>query len=138
MTNNAMNSIRPVAGRAKNVNGVDIHVGRRIRTIREIRGVTQTELAKAIGLTFQQVQKYERGLNRVGAGRLWEIAAFLNCEIIDFYVGVAEPDGGGEKIADPLTSPDALKLCRDYLALSDIRKNAARRIFEIIAKMKKE
>jgi transcriptional regulator with XRE-family HTH domain len=66
----------------------DVEIGRRIRALRLERGLSQSDLAKGIGLTFQQVQKYERGANRVSAGRLQSIADFLKVPITFFYDGM--------------------------------------------------
>jgi transcriptional regulator with XRE-family HTH domain len=73
---------------------VDRHVGLRIRMRRRELGMSQERLADAIGLTFQQVQKYERAANRVSASKLWEIAKVLRSNIAYFYEGLE--DGGGE------------------------------------------
>jgi len=70
-------------------NPVDQHVGLRIRLRRRELGMTQTELAEAIGLTFQQVQKYERAANRVSASKLWEMSRVLHTGVAYFYQGLA-------------------------------------------------
>jgi transcriptional regulator with XRE-family HTH domain len=72
-------------------NPVDLHVGARIRLRRRMQGVSQEKLADALGLTFQQVQKYERGANRVSASKLYEIAAALRAPITYFFDGLADP-----------------------------------------------
>jgi transcriptional regulator with XRE-family HTH domain len=64
---------------------VDHHVGQKIREHRNLAGVTQTKLAKKLGLSFQQVQKYELGLNRVSASKLFEIAQFFNAPVGAFF-----------------------------------------------------
>ena len=74
----------------------DIEIGRLIRAQRLLRGFSQTELADAIGVTFQQVQKYEKGVNRIGSGRLYRIADKLKVPVTFFYEGAAGP----KKIAD--------------------------------------
>ena len=66
-------------------NPVDLHVGARIRLRRRMQGVSQEKLAEALGLTFQQVQKYERGANRVSASKLYEIAAALRAPVDAFF-----------------------------------------------------
>ncbi len=68
---------------------VDVHVGAQIRARRKARKITQQAVAQATGVTFQQVQKYEKGTNRVSASKLFEIAQFLGLEIADFF-----PRGG--------------------------------------------
>lgn len=72
-------------------NPIDIAVGQRIRAVRELRGLTQTDLAKAAGVTFQQIQKYERGTNRVSASRLMLISHALGQPVSAFFDSV-EPD----------------------------------------------
>jgi transcriptional regulator with XRE-family HTH domain len=76
-------------------NPVDLHVGARIRLRRRMQQVSQEKLADALGLTFQQVQKYERGANRVSASKLYEIAAALKAPVSYFFDGLADPTGGG-------------------------------------------
>ena len=73
-------------------NRVDLHVGMRIRLRRRSIGLSQERLAEALGLTFQQVQKYERGVNRVSASKLYEIARILRAPITSFFDGLAEPE----------------------------------------------
>src|SRR5437763_8579552 len=66
----------------------DMEIGRKIRALRLERGLSQSALADGIGLTFQQVQKYEKGSNRVSAGRLQKIAEFLKVPVMFFYEGI--------------------------------------------------
>ncbi|QHI94990.1 helix-turn-helix domain-containing protein [Aristophania vespae] len=70
---------------------IDTHVGNRIRLIRILRGLTQGNLADALGITFQQIQKYERGANRVGASRLYEMSNVLDVPIGFFFDDLREP-----------------------------------------------
>jgi len=108
---------------------IDVHVGARVRLRRNMRGLSQTQLAEALGLTFQQVQKYERGANRIGASRLLEVARFLDVPINFFYDDtdpvrapalpsladrVNEPAAG-----DPLQSPETLDLVTAYFRVDD-------------------
>jgi transcriptional regulator with XRE-family HTH domain len=82
-------------------NPVDLHVGARVRMRRRLAGVSQEKLADALGLTFQQVQKYERGANRVSASKLYEIAAALQTPVAFFFEGLADPalvNGGAEAV----------------------------------------
>jgi transcriptional regulator with XRE-family HTH domain len=72
----------------KRANSVDKHVGTRLRTKRTELRLTQTEIGEAMGITFQQVQKYEKGTNRLSAGRLWDIAKFLQVPIQYFFEGL--------------------------------------------------
>jgi transcriptional regulator with XRE-family HTH domain len=80
--------IKPRRGRS--TAAIDDHVGARIRERRIMLGLTQQQLAEMIGVTYQQAHKYERGINRVSAGRLYEIARVLNAPITYFYEGVGE------------------------------------------------
>src|SRR5208282_2050907 len=72
-------------------NPVDVHVGSRVRLRRTLLGLSQEKLGEAIGLTFQQVQKYERGTNRIGASRLWELSAVLDVPV-QFFFGEIGPE----------------------------------------------
>jgi transcriptional regulator with XRE-family HTH domain len=80
-------------------NPVDLHVGARIRMRRKILGVSQERLADDLGLTFQQVQKYERGANRVSASKLYEIARSLQAPIAYFFDGLADPLSTAEDLS---------------------------------------
>lgn len=81
-------------------NPVDLHVGGRIRMRRKLLGTSQEQLADALGLTFQQVQKYERGANRVSASKLYEIARTLQVPVAFFFDGLADPMSDGEASDD--------------------------------------
>jgi transcriptional regulator with XRE-family HTH domain len=77
---------------------IDVHVGARIRLRRKFLRISQEKLADALGLTFQQVQKYERGANRVSASKLYEIARFLNAPVQYFFEGLTDAvQPGGEE-----------------------------------------
>jgi len=84
---------------------VDVHVGQRVRELRRSLKLSQTVLADAIGLTFQQVQKYERGTNRISASALFEIARFLGVEVDYFFLGLPDTDAGDGAVAE--TQADA-------------------------------
>ena len=83
----------------KTPNPVDLYVGGRIRLRRRTLGVSQEKLAEDLGLTFQQVQKYERGANRVSASKLYEIARSLSVPVAFFFEGLNDPVSGG--VAEP-------------------------------------
>jgi transcriptional regulator with XRE-family HTH domain len=74
----------------KQPNSIDVQVGNRIRIRRMLIGMSQEQLGDLLGLSFQQIQKYEKGVNRIGAGRLYEVARILNVQINFFYGGLAE------------------------------------------------
>src|SRR5574340_1053213 len=80
---------------------IDAHVGYRIRLRRTLLGLSQERLGDALGLTFQQVQKYERGINRVGASRLFDLARVLDVPISFFFDDMPEPIGGGVPSGTP-------------------------------------
>lgn len=73
-------------------NAIDRHVGRRVFQLRTDRGLTQRQLAAAIGTTYQQLQKYEKGVNRIGAGRLYAIAQALDVPVPLFFQGIADSE----------------------------------------------
>ncbi|CAA7618279.1 helix-turn-helix domain-containing protein [Magnetospirillum sp. UT-4] len=102
---------------------VDMHVGARLRLRRTLLGMSQTELAKAVGLTFQQVQKYESGANRISASRLYHIAEALDVPVSFFFDDMPRNSGGlGEDPAPPLL-PDygreGLEMMRNYRRIDD-------------------
>ena len=102
---------------------VDQLVGQNIRICRLQKGMSQTELGQRIGVTFQQVQKYEKGMNRVGAGRLTKIARVLNVPIGSFFDGREEIEKvalqGFESPLAAMAQPYAYRLLRAYAAISD-------------------
>jgi len=114
---------------------VDVHVGKRVRHRRWMVGMTQQQLAEKVGIKFQQIQKYETGMNRVSASRLWDIAEALSVPVAYFFEGV----NGAEDLAqtaeasqglpgDILADKEALELVRSYYAIPE---NQRRRLFEL-------
>ncbi len=87
-----MKEIRSLRGRVNDnePNPVDVHVGNRIRLRRTILHITQQQMAEMLGLTFQQIQKYEKGMNRVGASRLWDISRVLEVPMGFFFEDMDE------------------------------------------------
>jgi transcriptional regulator with XRE-family HTH domain len=119
------------AGRPKTEtpNPIDVQVGARLRLRRNMLGLSQEKLGEAIGLTFQQVQKYERGANRIGASRLYELSRVLDVPVSFFFDdtdpvrapamgGFAEPAAETFE-ADPLRKPETLELVRAYFSIED-------------------
>lgn len=80
----------------RRTSGVDTHVGGRVRMRRKLLGVSQDQLAESLGLTFQQVQKYERGANRISASKLFRIAEILGVDVSYFFDGLPDPIDGAE------------------------------------------
>lgn len=122
---------------------IDAHVGARVRLRRTALGVSQEELGDALGLTFQQVQKYERGQNRIAAGRLYRIAQYLSVPVDWFYDGLpppaqpcAEAEEQREEINSFLTSPEGHALSRSFQMIGDIRTR--RRIVDLVATIASE
>jgi transcriptional regulator with XRE-family HTH domain len=122
----------------------DVHVGRRIRLRRRAEGLSQERLADGLGLTFQQVQKYERGANRVGSSRIYDLSRVLDVPITYFFdemptnvqdkspsrlMGLATPPTVDYE-PDPMAKRETLELVRAYYRISEaaVRK----RLFELI------
>ncbi|ANM08631.1 transcriptional regulator [Rhizobium leguminosarum bv. trifolii] len=109
---------------------VDIIVGRNVRQFRALRRVSQLELGEALGLTFQQIQKYEKGTNRVSASKLHQIAMFLDVEISALFEGAGMSQFGGRIEL----SPDAYALALTYDRLnSSAGKEAVKTILTIMS-----
>jgi transcriptional regulator with XRE-family HTH domain len=106
---------------------VDSHVGKRIRHRRWMLGMTQQQLADRVGIKFQQIQKYETGMNRVSASRLYDIARVLEVPVAFFFEGL---DGSAPTpvAADILADKEALELVRAYYAIPEAQR---RRLFDL-------
>jgi transcriptional regulator with XRE-family HTH domain len=123
-------------------NPIDRHVGLRIRMRRKELGISQERLADSIGLTFQQVQKYERAANRVSASKLWEMARALNTSIAYFYEGLSEsPETPGsnlprETVQDFLMTPEGLELASSFPKITQSR--VRRKILDLVRVMSEE
>src|SRR3954454_5685218 len=96
---------------------VDVAVGARIRLLRKVRGLSQQALAEAAGVTFQQIQKYERGANRVSASMLSRIAGALDTPVAEMFGEAGSTSGAIDEVATLLAEPGALELLRAYTAL---------------------
>lgn len=117
-------------------NEYDINVGQRVRMLRTLAGWSQEKLADSLGITFQQVQKYENGTNRIAAGRLYELALVMGLPISKFYPEGAIPglaDNAQTPLSqeDPLTNRETLELLRAYYG---INSPALRKQFVALAK----
>ncbi len=110
---------------------VDVHVGKRIRHRRWMVGMTQQQLAERVGIKFQQIQKYETGMNRVSASRLWDIASVLAVPINFFFEGLNADSAPAPQKALPgdiMADKEALELVRSYYSIPE---NQRRRLFEL-------
>ena len=102
---------------------VDVHVGTRLRFKRQLLGLSQTALGEPLGLSYQQIQKYERGANRMGASRLFQIASILDVPIMFFFEDMPSKITGPDKFpADAVViDSQATKLIRAYVSVPDER-----------------
>ncbi len=125
-------------------NPVDRHVGLRIRLRRKELGVSQEKLAESIGLTFQQVQKYERAANRVSASKLWEMARALKTSVSYFYEGLGDPAAGraghnseaGDGVHDFLLTAEGMELATLFPRIR--RTKVRRRLLDLVRTMAEE
>ena len=107
--------------RKRRAGAEDVEIGRKIRALRLERGLSQSGLADGIGLTFQQVQKYEKGTNRVSAGRLQQIADMLNTPVMFFYGGMGQrskKSGTNNAGLELIQTRGAMRLLRSYSEIS--------------------
>jgi len=124
-------------------NPVDVHVGNRVRLRRTLLGVSQEKLGDSVGLTFQQIQKYERGANRIGASRIYELSRILDVPVSFFFddmpdelkthegrfaAGLRDKEQGSYE-TDPLARRETLELVRAYYKITDPR--IRKRLFEL-------
>lgn len=137
-------------------NPVDVHVGNRIRLRRTLLGYTQQFMARKLGLTFQQIQKYERGCNRVGASRLWDISKVLNVPMDFFFEEMGKdienqspmmqimPDSEtclmlNEEVKqidiDPMKRQETIELVRAYYRITN--RALAKQLFDLIVSLSK-
>ena len=121
---------------------VDVHVGQRVRRRRWMLGMTQQQLGDAVGIKFQQIQKYETGMNRVSASRLYDIATALDVPVSFFFEGVGVEGGaeiaadgevaansnGGAAPTDIFSEKETLELIRCYYQMPE---EPRRRLFEL-------
>ncbi len=134
-----LNGVVP-AGRPGIANPVDIHVGARVRLRRSILGMSQEKLGEELGVTFQQIQKYERGTNRMGASRLWDVSRVLDVPVQFFFedmpelvysqsprlrAGLSESPQTTYDGDDPMSKRETLELIHSYYRIDDpdVRKN---------------
>lgn len=132
-------------------NPIDVHVGGRVRLRRTLMGMSQEQLGAALGLTFQQVQKYERGANRVGASRLFDLSRVLDVPVGFFFddmgvdvssmsprliAGGIDEDTMPAPTADPMARRSILELARDLAHLDESQIKAVRNVVSAIAAAK--
>jgi transcriptional regulator with XRE-family HTH domain len=127
---------------------VDVHVGRRLRLRRTLLGMSQEKLGEAIGLTFQQVQKYERGSNRIGASRLFDLSRVLDVPVGFFFedmsddVAAQSPGRARGRVQpvefppSPMTRRETLEFVRAYYKIHDV--DIRRRLFEMVKERRRQ
>jgi transcriptional regulator with XRE-family HTH domain len=126
----------------------DIHVGKRLRLRRTILGLSQEVVGNAIGVTFQQVQKYERGVNRIGSSRLFEFSKILNVPVSFFFDEMEKPASGSNMPVtgvaeeashfehEKMSSRETLEMMRTYYRISDPRVRKC--VFELMKSLADE
>ena len=130
----------------KSPNPIDIHVGARVRMRRMLMSLSQEKLGERISLTFQQVQKYEKGVNRISASKLYEIASFLEVPVSYFFEGLADTAGpraaGFAEGADPvpvvkfLSTAEGLQLNKAFIEIED--SSVRRKIVELVRALSRQ
>jgi transcriptional regulator with XRE-family HTH domain len=139
--------------RITNNNAIDVHVGRRVRLRRTLLGMSQEQLGEALSITFQQVQKYERGSNRISASRLWDIGQILEVPVSFFYEDMSDDtkDHSPRKMKaadaadveetplDPMARRETLELVRAYYQIADtsVRKRITEMVKAVAASLPK-
>ncbi len=128
----------------KRPNPIDVHVGSRIRIRRNILGMSQEKLGELLGITFQQIQKYEKGTNRVGASRLQAIASIMTVPVAFFFedapglggepAGLAEETGARE--FEMMNSAEGIQLQRAFVKIADAK--VRKRILELVKSLANE
>jgi transcriptional regulator with XRE-family HTH domain len=128
----------------KQANPIDVQVGNRVRIRRMLIGMSQERLGDLLGLTFQQVQKYEKGVNRIGAGRLFEVARILNVPVNFFYEGLATTDQPGMSSAEAAAPPvmefvssgEGLQLSLAFMKIKDTK--VRKRVLDLVKSLAEE
>ena len=111
---------------------IDRHIGQRVRERRIVLGLSQTVLADGLGISFQQLQKYETGFNRIGAGRLYGCAELLGVRPEYFFEGL---EGSDRAAPDDTRSDEALKLARAHYSIDDpVQRQNVRKLVQAIAR----
>jgi transcriptional regulator with XRE-family HTH domain len=119
----------------RRISAVDVHVGRRVRAARLLRSISQEKLAAAVGVSFQQIQKYENGSNRIGTGRLHAIAKLLDVPVTYFFEGIdkipAKParDTAMDAITEALSTKEGVRIA---VALSRMHPEIRRRFADLL------
>ena len=142
--------------RITNNNAIDMHVGKRVRLRHTLLGMSQEQLGTELNITFQQVQKYERGANRISASRLWDIGQILDVPISYFFDDMSQDTtkssprrigrGGevvnqnGDQLRDPMARRETLELVRTYYTIEKpiVRKRISEMVKSIATTLSDE
>ena len=136
--------------RVTNNNAVDVHVGKRVRLRRALLGMSQEQLGASLNITFQQLQKYERGANRISASRLWDFSQILDVQISYFFDDMTDDtirssprrvsrgeniDFDDDNARDPMARRETLELVRTYYSIesSKVRKRISKMVKSLAA-----
>ena len=127
----------------KQANPIDVQVGNRVRIRRMLIGMSQERLGDLLGLTFQQVQKYEKGVNRIGAGRLFEVSRILNVPVDFFYEGLGtnplpanETDAAAPQVMEFVASGEGLQLSLAFMKIKDAK--VRKRVLDLVKSLAEE
>lgn len=110
---------------------VDVHVGKQLRVARHLKGMSQTDLANSVGLTFQQIQKYEKGTNRVAPGRLQKMADKLN-QPVTFFFPDDKVRAAGDTGVDMLADLHGFNIARDFARVPEKHRKSVANAFATI------
>ena len=142
--------------RITNNNAIDMHVGKRVRLRRTLLGMSQEQLGTELNITFQQVQKYERGANRISASQLWDISQILDVPVSYFFDVMSTDtmkslprcvsrasevlDGYGDQLRDPMARRETLELVRTYYTIEKpiVRKRISEMVKSIATTLSDE
>lgn len=126
----------------RSANAIDRKIGQRVRSRRLEIGMSQERLAELLGVTFQQVQKYEKGVNRIAASRLHDIAASLDMPVARFFEGLAAGRGAGvaestqDYVDDVLATPEGAQLMQLFASIKSVK--VRRRVIELVKALSEE
>jgi len=131
-------SAHTISRRGEGPNPIDVHVGQKLRLRRTLLGLSQEKLGEAVGITFQQLQKYERGANRISASRLFNLSQVLGVQVSYFFEDLPPPDAaeGVNGVAadademDAMARRETLELVRAYYRITDA--GVRKRTFELV------
>jgi len=138
--------VKMVENLQDNSHPVDVHVGSRVRLRRTLLGMSQEKLGQTLGLSFQQIQKYERGTNRMGSSRLYQLGRILGVPVSFFFEDMPpeamdrSPSSGEKKLSDAiqqkLSTRETLELARAYYRIED--PDVRRRVFDLVKSLSGE